>query len=288
MTGNSSSQRASNFASLLALVLLLTMFAPFASGQDTKALLVLYAFSEEGQAIAAKMTTDSTEHILGRTVRIGVLNGKKVVLAESGIGMTNAAMTTQALISRFHPRGLVFSGIAGAIDSSVHIGDLCICDRWTTHDYIYCGPDSLQPWPIHTYSAKADSIVSVWSLSADSGFVAQAAKIDRSKLSLGKIGSREPHINVGGVGVSGNAFIDNSEKRLWLSGRFGALVTDMESAAVAQVCFAHGVPFVIIRSASDLAGGSSSGTAGAELDQFFRIAAANSSALVIALVGELP
>ena len=40
------------------------------------------------------------------------------------VGMTNAAMTTQELISRFHPRGLVFSGIAGAIDSSVHIGDL--------------------------------------------------------------------------------------------------------------------------------------------------------------------
>ena len=282
------SLRASILAGLQAFALLLAMFAPFAFGQNAQPLLVLYAFPEEGQAIAAKMTTDSAEHILGRTVQIGVLNGKKIVLAESGIGMTNAAMTTQALISRFQPRGLVFSGIAGAVDSAVHIGDLCICANWITHDFVYCGPDSLEPMPIDLYDARTDSIVSVRSLAADSGCVAQAAKVDRSKLSLGKIGSREPHINIGGVGVSGNAFVDNSEKRLWLSKRFNALVTDMESAAVAQVCFAHGVPFVIIRSASDLAGGSRGGTAGAELDQFFQIAAANSSALVIALIGQLP
>jgi adenosylhomocysteine nucleosidase len=270
------------------LVILILSFALGAIGQETRPLLVLYAFPEEGQAIAARMTTNSTEHILGRDVHIGVLDGKRIVLAESGMGMTNAAMTTQALISRFQPHGLVFSGIAGAIDSSVHIGDLCICARWITHDYVIVGPDSLSPQPIPTYSATADSIVSVRSLPADSGYIAQAAKIGREKLALKKIGTREPRISIGGVGVSGNAFINNSEKRLWLSQRFKALVTDMESAAVAQVCFAQGVPFVIIRSASDLAGGSSNRTATEELEQFFRIAAANSSALVIELIGQLP
>ena len=36
---------------------------------------------------------------------------------------------------------------------------------------------------------------------------------------------------------------------------FGARVLDMESAAVAHVAYANGVPFIAIRSLSDLAGG---------------------------------
>ena len=272
---------------LIGLILLLAAFTMRAEAQ-TRPLLVLYAFPEEGQTIAKQMTTDSTARILGRAVQMGTLNGKKIVLAESGVGMTNAAMTTQELITRFHPRGLVFSGIAGAIDSTVHIGDLCICSNWITHDYVYCGPDSLQPQPIHSFSAKADSLAPFWSFLADSGFIGEAKQIDGNTLSLRKIGAREPRIIVGGVCVSGNAFIDNAEKRMWLKGRLGAMVTDMESAAVAQVCTANGVPFVIIRSASDLAGGSPSKTATEQLDQFFRIAASNSATLVMALVGRLP
>ncbi len=272
---------------LIALVLPLAVSATPANAQ-TKPLLVLYAFPEEGQTIARQMSTDSTARILGRAVRIGALDGKQIVLAESGIGMTNAAMTTQEMISRFHPRGLVFSGIAGAIDSAVHIGDLCVCANWITHDYVYCGPDSTQPQPIHSYSARADSLASFWSYFADSGFIGEAKRVEDSKLSLQKIGTREPQVIVGGACVSGNAFIDNAEKRLWLKQRFGAMVTDMESAAVAQVCTANGVPFVIIRSASDLAGGSPSETATKQLDQFFRVAASNSAALVMELIRRLP
>lgn len=251
-------------------------------------LLVMYAFPEEGQTIAGKMSTDSTVRVLGRDVRIGTLNGKRIVLAESGIGMTNAAMTTQELLTRFRPSGLVFSGIAGAVDSSIRIGDLCVCSNWITHDYVYAGPDSSQPQPIHSYSARADSLASFWSFFADSGFVAAAKRIDAASLSLQKIGTREPRIIIGGTCVSGNAFIDNAEKRIWLKKRFGAMVTDMESAAVAQVCTANGVPFVIVRSASDLAGGSTDATVTAQLDQFFRIAASNSAALVMVLVAKLP
>ena len=83
-----------------------------------------------------------------------------------------------------------------------------------------------------------------------------------------------------GVGVTGNTFIDSQEKRDWLVDNFGAMVTDMESVAVAQVCVANDVPYVIFRSASDLAGGSGSETAQAEMDEFYQIAAANASKVV--------
>jgi adenosylhomocysteine nucleosidase len=281
--------RSRSIGSMLSLYAAITLLAMFGAvhADSSRPLLVLYAFPEEGQAIAAKMTTDSTVRILGRVVHLGSLNGKVIVLAESGVGMTNAAMTAQEMIDHFRPRGIVFSGIAGAVDTSVHVGDLCVCSRWMTHDYVYCGPDSLQPQPLHSFSAKADSLVSFWNFPADSGYLAAVHLIDKNKLALQKIGVRQPRIIVGGAGVSGNAFIDNREKRLWLNQRFGALITDMESASVAQVSLANGTPFIIIRSASDLAGGSEGRTAADELDQFFRIAAGNSSSLVMALISLL-
>ena len=68
---------------------------------------------------------------------------------------------------------------------------------------------------------------------------------------------------------------------------FNALITDMESAAVAQVCAVNDVPFIAFRSASDLAGGSGSDSAKDELREFFKVAATNSSMLVIKFLGSI-
>ena len=95
---------------------------------------------------------------------------------------------------------------------------------------------------------------------------------------LQPIVDRLVQINCGGIGVTGNQFIDQVEKRQWLAETFLAEITDMESSAVLQTALANGVPCVIIRSNSDLAGGSGSATAGTELREFFQIAADNSAA----------
>ena len=55
-----------------------------------------------------------------------------------------------------------------------------------------------------------------------------------------------PRIVVGGAGVSGGAFIDNAAFRSWTFETFGARVLDMESAAVAHVAYANGVPFIAV------------------------------------------
>lgn len=62
-------------------------------------------------------------------------------------------------------------------------------------------------------------------------------------------------IKIGGNGVTGSVFVDNAEYRHWLQQVYQAQVSEMESAAVGQVCFVNDVDWVIIRSVSDLAGG---------------------------------
>lgn len=67
--------------------------------------------------------------------------------------------------------------------------------------------------------------------------------------------SEQPVLRVGGRGVSGNAFLANPAYRQYLHETIAAESMDMETAALAQVAYANGVPFIAFRSVSDLAGG---------------------------------
>ena len=86
-----------------------------------------------------------------------------------------------------------------------------------------------------------------------------------------------PRLVVGGNGVSGQAFVDNAAFRQYVFKTFNAQVLDMESAAVAMVAYANGVPFIAFRSLSDLAGGDQGAN---EIRTFFQLASDNSAAVV--------
>ena len=63
-----------------------------------------------------------------------------------------------------------------------------------------------------------------------------------------------PQLVVGGRGVSGTAFVAEAAYRTYLSEQLHAQCVDMETAALAHVARANGVPFIAFRSLSDLAG----------------------------------
>ena len=48
--------------------------------QPCEPYIIMYAFDEEGRFLAGEMTVDRQEKILGRTVHIGQLAGKDIVL----------------------------------------------------------------------------------------------------------------------------------------------------------------------------------------------------------------
>ena len=52
--------------------------------------------------------------------------------------------------------------------------------------------------------------------------------------------------------ASGDLFVADEAARRRIAGLFGALCAEMEGAAVAQTCLRNQIPFVIIRSISDL------------------------------------
>jgi adenine phosphoribosyltransferase len=76
--------------------------------------------------------------------------------------------------------------------------------------------------------------------------------------------------------LTGDQFINDSKKSFQLREEFSGDCIDMESAAVAQVCYLNKIPFLIIRSLSDKADGS----AQINFNEFVKSASKNSFILV--------
>lgn len=228
--------------------------------------------------------------VLGRDVLEGEFAGQPAVLAQTGVSMVNAAMTTQALLDRFTIGRIIVSGIAGGLDPRCAVGQVLAPAQWGQFLEVGMGRETgagytLPPLPGMTdrpgfgMMIPRDVIVASptepeharqW-IDADPALLDLARSIDG--------------ITIGGAGVSGTAFVDNARYRDYLHGTTGASVLDMESAAIAQVAFANAVPFIVLRALSDLAGGEADAN---HLPHWIERACANVSRATRTLVGALP
>jgi adenosylhomocysteine nucleosidase len=159
-----------------------------------------------------------------------------------------------------------------------------IPEFWVTHDYGIYDQEGFSPWPIHAYQPEKDKSDTLMFFPVDESLLRIAENV---KPELRPILNRTPKIKVGGKGASGNSFIDQVEKREWLKEKLDAQIVDMESAAVVQVARINGVPVLVVRSCSDLAGGSGSSTARDEIKEFFEVAADNSASFVLELLKQM-
>ena len=185
------------------------------------------AVEAEAAPLLGRMTDrEETGRCSLRFVR-GRINGHDCVVVRSGMGKVNAAAAAQCVIDTFSPARLIVSGVGGSLCRELRLFDLTLCEKTTHHDL-----------PMAAVRADYPKMDSDW-------FVPDAALAAACRRA-------RPEIK-GGVYLTGEAFIDN-EGRASLSERFGAeglISADMETAAVAQVCRAAGVPFCCVRAISD-------------------------------------
>jgi adenosylhomocysteine nucleosidase len=199
---------------------------------------VLTAIPEEIAAFGAHLVETGRETVAGMSIHHGTLDGRAVVLAESGIGKVNGALAATVLFDRFGCRGIIFSGVAGGLDPALAVGDLVIAAEVIQHDY-----GAMVQGALEVYRAGAlpfPQFRGELSLKANPALIAAA----RGALA-------DAHF---GTILTGDSYLGCGQTRERLFSSFGGKAVDMESGAVAQVAEAFGAPWLIIRALSDLAG----------------------------------
>lgn len=215
---------------------------------------ILSAMQEELGALLARLEkTEEVGHGL-RTYFRGRLEGRDCVLAWSRWGKVAAAATVTEAIARFNVSEVVFAGTCGGIKHGVHVGDVVVADEVLQHD--------LDARPIMArYEIPG---LGVTALKTDAGLSAALAAAAESFLAAGlagavtaeersALGIVKPAVHRGLV-VTGDQIFATAQQVARLRDEIPhALVTEMEGAAVAQVCFEYGIPFGLVRVVSDSA-----------------------------------
>ena len=76
---------------------------------------IIAAMDKELNTLLDALTVASIEVFADKTFYVGTLNGKEVVIAKSGIGKVNAAVTTAILLQRYEIDYLINTGVAGGV-----------------------------------------------------------------------------------------------------------------------------------------------------------------------------
>jgi adenosylhomocysteine nucleosidase len=197
---------------------------------------VISAMPEELSAVVDAMHAEQVTELGGRKYYQGRYAGEDVVCVVSRIGKVAAATTATILLERFSPRALVMTGLAGGVDERLGIGDIVIADRLIQHD--------LDARPL--FPQFEVPLLGVTEFPADSVLSDKLATAAEKLVGAPRVWR--------GLIASGDQFFASVEATTALRARVpGALAVEMEGAAVAQVCYEHGVRFGIARVISDTA-----------------------------------
>lgn len=220
------------------------------------------AMDEEVAVIKGWMTNVVESSEAGCEFYQGQLDGKDVVLLKSGIGKVNAAISTTLLMTKFAPTQVINIGSAGGFDPDLEVGDVIISDEVVHHDVDVTAfgyaMGQLPSMP-ETFSADAQLV------KVAQGAVAHVGAV---KAKTGLIGS-------------GDVFMCEAERVAQARALFPTMkAVEMEAAAVAQVCHKFNVPFVVVRSLSDVADKESP----TSFEEYLVVAAQNSSKMIRAML----
>ncbi len=198
---------------------------------------VLAALELEAEMLAAQLKP-AVMSSPGLRLWEGELEGEPVVLMLTGVGKVAAALATQFVCDLFAPRSILNIGLAGGIESGGSPGKVIIASGALQHDY--------DARPIAATRGVMPGLdISVFP--ADPRLAAALARAAEKMVDdWGVLRS--------GLVLTGDQIITSREVRDRTLAEFpdGACF-DMETAAVAQVAHANGIPWGAVRVTSDAA-----------------------------------
>ena len=155
-----------------------------------------------------------------------------LIIVKCGVGKVNAARTAQILIDNYQINYLFNVGVAGGVSSNLKVLDIVLGEYLIQHDF------------------------DITSFNHEKGYIPNVGtfiKSDDKLLSIARKVSKDSNISIKeGIIASGDIFVNDKLMSQKINKKFDALCVEMEGASVAQVAKLCNVPFLIIRSISDV------------------------------------
>lgn len=198
---------------------------------------VIGAMDVEVESILEYMSNVEKLEINKVTFFKGSINNKQICLTKSGVGKVNASIAAITLLNNFDIEYVINIGTAGGMVETQEPMDIVISKDVIQYDF-------------DTSYIDGDSGVSL-KFSSDYELGKKVYDVF-NKLDIGG------NIFFGNI-ITGDTFIGEDEKVMELKNKFPtAIACEMEGGAIAQVCEKLEIPFIIVRSLSDIVMGDNS------------------------------
>ncbi|CAA2968057.1 bark storage A-like [Olea europaea subsp. europaea] len=284
-------------------------------------LLMAYP-TEEAALVTSRFFVPSSNvpsiDLAGRRFNIGKIKGVDVIYVMSGEQTLNAGITVQILLDVFDIKGIVHYGTAGSANDSLFTGDVSVPlyiaftgswkwkelqspDGWLAelefgnYNLPEKGENSLAKIE-YTYQqlySNGKPMQQVFWLPVDANWFSLATQLQELDFVLQQCLNEtfclptKPKVVYRLRGSTADIFVDNAAYRKFLFNKFNISTVDEESSAVVMTSITNGVPCIVFRGVSDLAG------AGNKLESTSSSSLAALNALSVAveficLVGQQP
>lgn len=194
---------------------------------------IIFAMEEELVELKKYLEVSKEYNIFELKFYEGIINNIECILVESGVGKVNSARTTQILIDNFKVEYIFNIGVAGGVDESLSVGDIVLGEKLVQHDF-----------DITAFNHEKGYIPKVGVFIDTDVYLLTLA--DEVLKNINDINYRR------GIIASGDIFCTELKMSQKINSKFNALCVEMEGASIAQVCYLSHIPFLIIRSISDV------------------------------------
>jgi len=224
---------------------------------------IIGAMEQEVAVLREKIENLVTENFAGLDFYLGTIEGVDVVVSKSGIGKVAASVSATLLIEKYAPDCIINTGSAGGFDPKLNVGDVVIGSEVRHHDVDL----TVFGYEIGQCAQMPAAYLPHPALAEVASTAAQSAGQDIQV--------------VQGLIATGDTFMADPAKVEYARSNFPSMqACEMEAAAIAQTCHLFDLPFVVIRSLSDIAGKQSE----LSFDEYLVTAAKNSADMVLAML----
>lgn len=180
----------------------------------------------------------------------GILNGRNVVTAVTGVGVTNGAMVAALFIHHFKPSELIVSGTGSRFNPRIRTGDTIISTKTIHHaagsltsdGMVYRKVRGPLPEQMTSWYFKPDPALLKLAKASIKSFVPEPVTANGETYT--------PSVLTGVVTAS-DLFGVSDTKIADMKAKLDPDIMEMESAAIAQVCTQLGTPHIVFRAGSN-------------------------------------